>query len=175
MSVELWDAVDREGRLLGFDWVRGEPAAEGVYHHVIMVFTITDRGNILITQRHPDKPHGLKWEVTGGSVLKGEKPLDGAVRELSEETGIQTAPEELRLIFTHVWDGIPAIYHFYGVRVREGELSVVLQPGETVDWKLIPYGRFKKLVRQKEYPMFPDSFCRRFPDFEPLIDRFVLS
>lgn len=173
MSAELWDAVDREGNRLGFDWVRGEPPAEGVYHHVVMVFTVTDRDNILITQRDPGKPFGLKWEVTGGSVLKGETPLDGAARELKEETGIRVRTEQLRHILTHVWDGIPAIYHFYAVRVREDGLSVTLQAGETVDWKLIPYARFKELVRQAEYPMLPEPFCRRFLEFEPRFDQFL--
>ena len=29
MAKELWDAYDREGNLLGFDLVRGEPRARG--------------------------------------------------------------------------------------------------------------------------------------------------
>lgn len=170
---ELWDGVDRNGVPLGLDLVRGAAIPEGVYHHVVMVFTVTDQGNILITQRHPDKPRGLLWEVTGGSVLKGESPADGALRELAEEVGIHAAPADLHPILTHVWDGIPAIYHFYGIRVREAGLSVTLQEGETVDWKLIPYPQFKEAVRQTEFPMFPDQFCRRFTDFEPLFDRFL--
>lgn len=168
---ELWEAVDRDGRPLGFDLVRGQTIPEGAYHHVVEVLTITDRGNILITQRHPDKPWGLKWEVTGGSVLKGETPLDGAVRELAEEAGIHAAPEELHPVFSHVWEGVPAIYHFYAVRVREESLSITLQEGETVDWRLVPYGQFKEMLRELELPMFPDPFCRRFLDFEPEFDR----
>jgi D-alanyl-D-alanine dipeptidase len=172
---EVWDGVDREGNPLGLDLVRGAPIPEGVYHHVVMVFTVTDRGNILITQRHPDKPYGLCWEVTGGSVLKGEEPRLGAAREVSEELGLRPAASDLCPLLTHVWDGIPAIYHFYGLRVREEGLSVTLQEGETVDWKLIPYAQFKTCLTQSEFPMFPDHFCRRFLDFEPLFDEFVLT
>lgn len=170
MSAELWDAVDREDRPLGFDWVRGEAQTEGVYHRVVMVAAATDAGNILITQRHPDKPGGLGWEITGGSVLKGESPLNGAVRELAEETGIRVRPDGLRLIFSRAWDDIPAIYYFYGARIREAGLSVTLQPGETVDWKLIPYPQFKAMARQGKLPMLPAPLVRSFSDYEPLFD-----
>ena len=68
MTRELWDAVDREGRPLGFDLVRGEPVPEGAYHLVVDIYAVTYDGRVLVTQRHPDKTWGLHWEVTGGGV-----------------------------------------------------------------------------------------------------------
>ena len=72
MARELWDAYDREGNPLGFDLVRGEPVPEGVYHLVVEIFAVTADGRVLITQRHPDKAWGGRWEYTGGAVVKGE-------------------------------------------------------------------------------------------------------
>lgn len=172
---ELWDGLDREGNPLGVDLVRGSAIPEGVYHRVVLVLTATDRDNVLITRRHPDKPWGLRWEITGGSVLKGETPLAGAVRELAEEVGIRARPADLHPILAHAWDHSSALYHFYGLRVREEGLSVTLQEGETVDWKLVPYSQFKKLLRQGDLPMFPDPFCRRFLEYEHLFDQFILT
>lgn len=40
------------------------------------------------------------WNLPGGGLHKGEKPADGAVRELAEETGLQVKPESLRHIHT---------------------------------------------------------------------------
>ena len=88
MAKELWDAYDREGNLLGFDLVRGEPLPEGAYHLVAEVLAVANDGRVLLTRRHPDKRWGGLWEYTGGSVLKGETPVQGALRELREETGI---------------------------------------------------------------------------------------
>ncbi|MDE7243643.1 MAG: NUDIX domain-containing protein [Oscillospiraceae bacterium] len=92
MKHELWDAYDRDGKPLGFDLVRGEPFPEGAWHLVADIFSVTKDGRVLLTRRHPEKSWGGYWEYTGGSVLKGETPLQGALRELREETGI-TADE----------------------------------------------------------------------------------
>ena len=95
MERELWDAYDRAGDLLGFDLVRGEPIPAGAFHLVAEVYAVTTDGQVLVTRRHPKKPFGGLWEVTGGSVLKGEGPVEGALRELREETGIAVSPVEL--------------------------------------------------------------------------------
>ena len=86
---EVWDAVDDIGELLGFDLYRDEwgkkPIPEGAHHRVVEIFTVTKQGEVLCTQRDPKKRiFALKWEVTGGSDEKGEKPLAGAERELRE-------------------------------------------------------------------------------------------
>ena len=46
-------------------------------------------GTYLLMQRDYKKQFGGKWELTaGGSALQGESPLECAIRELREETGI---------------------------------------------------------------------------------------
>ena len=43
---------------------------------------------VLICQRRPDQPMGLKWEFPGGKIEPGEGPEDALARELNEELGI---------------------------------------------------------------------------------------
>ncbi len=161
---ELWDAVGRDGTSLGFDLIRGRSIPAGVYHQVVEIFTLTDRGNVLVTRRHPDKPYGLLWEITGGSALKGETPRDAAARELWEETGISLPPESLVPLTRQVWEGVPAIYNVFAARVAEGGLAIRLQEGETVDFRLLPWPQLCALARSEGF--FSPPFCRRFPAYE---------
>ena len=40
------------------------------------------------------------WECVGGSVLMGENSLDGALREVKEEVGLDLEPEIEKNLFT---------------------------------------------------------------------------
>ena len=82
--MEQWDLYDQNRCPLHRKHVRGMPMQPGEFHVVVNVLSVDRQGNILITKRHPKKPFGGKWEVTGGSVLAGETSLHGAVRELEE-------------------------------------------------------------------------------------------
>ena len=44
--------------------------------------------DILFLQRHPAKPEGGTWSLPGGKTNPGETPLEAAIRETYEETGI---------------------------------------------------------------------------------------
>ena len=87
---EIWDLVDKDKNKIGTTYERncGTPIPKGMYHLAVEIWTIKPNGGILLTQRHQNKNYGLMWEATGGAVLSGESSIQGAVRELYEETGI---------------------------------------------------------------------------------------
>lgn len=96
---EEWDLYDEHRILQSVSMKRGECVPEGLYHLVAEIWVISGE-KILLTRRHPNKHHGGCFECTGGSVLKGENTLQGAVRELQEEIGLYVNPEELTLVAT---------------------------------------------------------------------------
>ncbi len=104
LNDEMWDAFDEHENYLGYQIKRSmaKDLPEGVYHIVVMVYTKTRDGKILVTQRARNKTYPLKWEITGGSIVTGETPVEGAARELSEETGILQTLENFREIYVHV-------------------------------------------------------------------------
>lgn len=169
MEKELWDACDREGNLLGFDLVRGEPVPEGAWHLVVEVFPVTQDGRVLVTKRHPDKHWGGYWEYTGGAVVKGETPLQAAFRELREETGIVVS----RLYPVYIWldaGGHATIYHSFLAVFCPEEQTVCLQEGETVDFRLLPYEEFKRAIDTDEFvPMVRQRFLDHQEEFDRLM------
>lgn len=50
------------------------------------------QGRLLLLRQPP----GIGWTIPGGLLNRGEQPLDCAVRELAEETGIKLSPDALR-------------------------------------------------------------------------------
>lgn len=133
--MELWDAYDAKfNKIEGKALVRGEEIPEGVFHLVCDVIVRHADGTYLLMRRDPQKHYGGMWEATaGGSALAGETPLECAIRELREETGIISTG--LAEVGTAV--NKDTIYvEFLGVTDWAKD-AVTLQAGETVDFKWV--------------------------------------
>lgn len=101
--MELWDLYTEERELTGKIHVRGEELPENLFHLVVHVWIKNGKGQYLISQRAADRPTcPLMWETVGGSVLKGENSLQGALREVKEEVGIDLSPDNSRFIFSKI-------------------------------------------------------------------------
>lgn len=173
MAKEMYDACDQAGNPLGYALVRGDPIPEGVWHLVVEVFSVTAGGRVLVTRRHPDKSWGGYWEYTGGSVVKGEAPLQGALRELREETGITAEAEDLHPVYVEARpgiDGYSTIYHSFLAVFDPEEQTIRLQEGETVDYRLLPYGDFLQFILTGQCVT---PICRRFQDHQAAFEQLM--
>lgn len=134
---ELWDAYDKNFNIINdITLVRGEPLSDGIYHLVCEIIVKHIDGTFLLMQRDYQKHYGGMWEVTaGGSALKGETPLLGAIRELKEETGLEA--KDLNEIKRIVHDVHHSLYVVYLCITDCEKDAIVLQEGETVAYKWI--------------------------------------
>ncbi|WP_407268583.1 NUDIX hydrolase [Radiobacillus sp. PE A8.2] len=143
--MELWDVYDKDRNKTNKQHKRGTPLPEGDYHIVVHVWIMNSDGQILITKRHPDKPHPNLWECPGGSVLAGEDSLDGAIREVNEEIGITLSKLNGRLIKSERRDQ----YHdFYDVWLFQQSFNLsetLLQQEEVTDIKWVTKAELDKL------------------------------
>ena len=99
--MELWDLYTDDRKLTGKEHIRGEKLPENMYHLVVHVWIKNSKGQYLISQRSANRPtFPLMWECVGGSVLKGESSIDGAIREAKEEVGVELLPDNGKLIFS---------------------------------------------------------------------------
>ncbi len=103
--MEVWDLYNANGVLIGQDHVRGDAIPEGCFHLVVHVWIRNHKGQYLISQRSADRPtFPLMWECVGGSVVKGEDSLTGALRETEEEVGIRLDPHSGCVVLRKVRD-----------------------------------------------------------------------
>ena len=136
--MELWDAYNSDyEKIEGLTLIRDDETnfPEGAYHLVCEVLVRHVDGTYLLMKRDPTKPlYPNVWEATaGGSVLKGETDVQGALRELREETGIVADKLEFleKNLDKYCW-------HIRYLCVTDCDKnSVQLQKGETCDYKWV--------------------------------------
>ena len=94
--MEKWDLLDEQGNPTGRTMIRGERLYPGQYHLVVHIWVVNSAGALLI-QRRAAHLHLMAniWAATGGSAVSGEDSETAARRELLEELGINTVPDEL--------------------------------------------------------------------------------
>lgn len=135
--MEIWDAYNKHfEKLGGMSLNRGEPIPEGIYHLVSDVIVRHTDGDYLLMQRDSRKHHGGMWEATaGGSAIQGEGPYACAVRELQEETGIES--DDLAEVGRVVNEHNCTIYVEFLCVTNCAKDAVVLQEGETSAYKWV--------------------------------------
>lgn len=144
---ELWDLYDINKNKLGRLHERGLPLNSGEYHLAVEIWVKNSNNQILLTQRHPDKPWGSYWESTVGSVIAGEDSLTGAKRELTEETGIKIIDTQIVLLgamTTQDW-----IVDTYIVKLDTPTCNLKLQDGEVVNAKWVNLYEFEDMCSKK--------------------------
>jgi 8-oxo-dGDP phosphatase len=105
MTRGQWRAHD-ERVIYDSPWVRlGQidvepPVGERYWHHVThlppaaLLALVDDDNRVLLAWRHRFVPDTWGWEIPGGLIDEGEKPVDAARRELEEETGYRAGRVE---------------------------------------------------------------------------------
>ena len=102
-DAEIWDLYNENRKLLGKDHIRGEQLPIDGYHLVVHVWIRNSKGQYLISQRSANRPtNPLMWECVDGSVVKGEDSLQGVLREVKEEVGIDLLPEKGQVVLSDI-------------------------------------------------------------------------
>lgn len=76
---------------------------------VLVVIYAQNSGKVLMLQRQDDPEF---WQSVTGSLELGERPIETAIREVKEETGIDILAEQLELKDCNEWVKFEIFSHF---------------------------------------------------------------
>ena len=147
--MEKWDAYDSKmNKVKDVTLIRGEEIPDGCFHLCSEIIVRHKDGSYLLMQRDERKHQGGKWEATaGGSAVQGEDAMACAVRELREETGIESLNIiEIGRVIHHLHK---SIYVEYLCATDVKKNSIILQEGETQDYKWVNASELRSMTREQ--------------------------
>ena len=149
--MELFDLYDFDRNKTGETMERGTPVPKGLYRMVVHVCIFNSEGKMLIQQRQPFKRSwsGM-WDLTvGGSSVAGDTSLTAAIREVSEEVGVQLAPDELRRVLTIQSECV--LDDIYVVKKDVDETALTLQYEEVEQVKWADIAEIKSMLKEGRF------------------------
>ncbi len=146
---EYWDIYDKNRIFQNRTIRRGDAFTDGEYYVCCEVWLQNSKGEMLITQRHPNKKAGGLWEFVGGGVLAGETTAQASVREVKEELGITINECELSLI--HIYRQKNYFMDIYLVK-KDAELhTLVLDKNETINVQWVTKEELQAMIEKQEF------------------------
>ena len=149
--MELVDLYDRQKRNLNktFERWSGEPI-EGEYKQSVHIWILNSKGELLIQKRADNRLRNPgKWAFTGGMVDKGETSLNGAVRELKEELGIEVTEEKMDFIISFKREHV-----FVDVWLLQYDIAIedlILQREEVSEAKWVSISELNRMIEDGSF------------------------
>ena len=149
---ELWDVYDSNKRKTGKIVERDIDVLEGgEYHIVVQAIIINSKNELLISKRAAHKKYGLMWEMNGGSILKGETSLEGIIRELKEELGIEVSKREALFLKYTKREKNPANFKDFWVFKKDIDIKdITFSDGEALEARWVSIEEYLNMIEKNE-------------------------
>jgi len=148
--MELCDVVDQFGNRTGRVVERGTKLSSDEFYLAVHVWIRDERRNYLIQRRafHLSSGPGV-WSTTVGYVISGEDSIDGAIREVKEELGIQLLATCLNRIERHVLDN--RVEDIWMADVHRNTIGAPTPGDEVADHKWVSRDELEQLVNKGDF------------------------
>ena len=90
--IEYLDIVDENDNLTGIIKEKQQAHIDGDYHRTAHIWLINEKKELLLQRRSPQKSSFPDyWDISAaGHIRSGETVIQGAIRELKEELGVDS-------------------------------------------------------------------------------------
>lgn len=146
--MELVDKLNKRRESLNKKTDRYEKI-EGEYCSYVHVCIMNDKNEFLIQKRSPYKKiNPNMWSQTGGAVDSGETSLQGALREVKEELGIDLDKDNIELMLS-----FKRKHSFLDVWLAKQNVDlkdIVMQKDEVSEVKWVTKEELKNMIDSNE-------------------------
>lgn len=166
---ELIDILDHKGQPTGKTCLKSEAHKNGLWHPCVHIWIYNEKGEVLLQKRVVFKETfpGF-WDVSvAGHIGAGEQSDIAGIRELSEELGIETEPDQLEKIgsfsseFDHNHQLIDREFHdVYLFKMQKKNFKFKLQREEVsaVTWIRVQALAFSHDIKEIQMVPYPKSY-----------------
>lgn len=157
--MELFDILDRDGKLTGLTASKGTQLQDGQYYLGVHAYIFNYSMEFLLQQRSYDKaflPGG--WDVVLEHVVAGETSKDGTVRGIKEEVGLDVNENDVRFVGRMIWEEYHHIVDIYFVKTDFAASELNLQREEVIGLKTVSKAEMQEFVSNMHYR--PEEYRR---------------
>lgn len=171
---EYFDVLDSNGNKTGQTKLRQEVHRDGDWHKTVHIWIVNDKNEILLQKRSPNKDlNPSKWDISSaGHLSAGESSLEGAVREIKEELGIEVTKDCLQLLATLKRESRHSLTFInkefkdiYLLRFSVDVSKVQLQVDEVSEIKYVSIPAIKQMIMKND-----STLIMHLDEFEILFD-----
>lgn len=150
-KIEFWDIYKEDRKKTGKLCQKDkEKLKDGEYHVVVTAIILNLKNEILISKRAKTKRFPFMWEFNGGSVVAGETSLQGILREIKEEIGLEFKPKEAMFLKT---TKSKELHNFKDIWVFKKDINLSdlhYLDGEIEEAKFVSISEFMNMFNDKE-------------------------
>ena len=160
--MEMLDTFTRDGKFLGVksrkELHNGKDP--GCYHKPAWSWIYNSKGEILVQKRSKLKKFypGYYDMSVAGHVDAGERIVDGLIREVKEEIGVDVTEEECHFEFEYIEDKVHEIGQLYTIKIDKEENEFDIQKEEVDFVKWVTFEDFKNMFWSDNWAPYSDDF-----------------
>ena len=152
--MEYIDIFDENNNSLGISKEKTQAHEDGDFHRTAHIWIMNKNKELLLQKRSTTKKsHPNYWDISGaGHIRAGETVLQGAIRELKEELGVESKEEELKFISIVKSTKNPKNCEFGYVYLLECNNKIeeyVFEDNEVSEVKYVYFEDLEKMVAER--------------------------
>ena len=152
--MEYIDIFDYNNNPTGEIKEKTQAHEDGNFHRTAYVWIMNDKKELLLQKRSATKKsHPNFWDISGvGRIRAGETVIEGAIRELKEELGVEVKEEDLQYIATIKSTKNPKNMEFQYVYLLNCNKEIeeyIFEDNEVSEVKYVFYKDLEKIVEEK--------------------------